>query len=181
MHISEAGYVGLCRLPGEEVNVCGLFRRCGTEPALPALLPEIFSQSGGALLRSRLIAADWNEETFCAVGGVPFRQFIRPEARECRLGDAWAMMPPMTGNGMSMAIESAELALAPLCQYAEGSCTWKQTTRAVWERSRSAFAARLRHADWLHAAIFRPWIRDCLLPRLDRWGWLWRMFFRATR
>ena len=39
------------------------------------------------------------------------------EGEQLRLGDAFSMIPPFTGNGMTMAFQSAQIALQPLIDY----------------------------------------------------------------
>jgi 2-polyprenyl-6-methoxyphenol hydroxylase-like FAD-dependent oxidoreductase len=72
------------------------------------------------------------------------------------LGDAFAMIPPFTGNGMAMAFQSAERALDPLLAYARGEAGWPATCRAVHTRLHRRFRVRLASANALHAFLFSP-------------------------
>jgi 2-polyprenyl-6-methoxyphenol hydroxylase-like FAD-dependent oxidoreductase len=181
MHLAPNGYVGLCRLNDGEVNVCGLFRwRAPRESAGPAG-PQLLRGAPGTLLAQRLQRAVFNEASFCAVAGLcPHGERTRTEPG-CRLGDAWAMIPPVTGNGMSMAFESAELALAPLTAYSHGSIQWEAATSAIATACKRAFRNRLFWARWLHRLIFS----DLLESRAGQFGLrsqlLWRMMFAHTR
>lgn len=181
MHFTANSYVGLCRLPGDEVNVCGLFRRSKMDPPLPQNAVERLSCDSSKVLSDRLRSGVWDETSFCSVGGLPFRGKMEPASDEVRIGDAMAMIPPVTGNGMSLALESADLAVDPLAEFAEGKLTWALSSRSVLTACRREFRSRLYWADWLHAALFAPALRDRILPFVASSETLWRLFFRFTR
>ncbi len=54
-----------------------------------------------------------------------------PEDGRLSLGDSYAMIPPFTGNGMTMAFQSAEIALQPLLNYAADGSTWQETVDTI--------------------------------------------------
>src|SRR5580700_8459383 len=49
MHVLKNGYVGICKLAGGEVNVCGLFRRNGSDPSQPTGFDLLCGDSGTVL------------------------------------------------------------------------------------------------------------------------------------
>lgn len=181
MYFAANSYVGLCRLPNGEVNVCGLFRRSSSETSLPQNGVERLCHESAAVLAKRLRGAVWDGDSFSSVGGLPFREQPEWSAAEVRIGDALAMIPPVTGNGMSLAFESADLALEPLAAYSEGRLDWAATCREIATASRRTFSARLHWAGRLHAALFKPGLRDRLLPLVASSEFLWRLCFSATR
>ena len=110
MHVSPQGYVGLCKINRGEVNVCGLFRKRADEGGETNNWRGLLRGQPGSPLRQRLASAEFDENSFCAVAGISLRpQRAASRAGIC-VGDAITMIPPVTGNGMSMAFESAELA-----------------------------------------------------------------------
>src|SRR5206468_1938623 len=126
MHLARDSYVGLCRLANDEVNVCGLFRRRTSDPGRGETMSWLRGEPGSRLF-ARLEHAEFDAKSFCAVAGLSLKP--QPiDARECRIGDALTMIPPITGNGMSMAFESAHVAFEPLAAYARGEADWKSTT-----------------------------------------------------
>src|ERR1700690_1618152 len=148
MHVSPRGYVGLCRVDGGAVNVCGLFRRRAGEGRSPQNWRDWLCGPAGSPLNQRLAAAEFDESSFCAVAGISLRP-QRAEARaECCVGDAITMIPPVTGNGMSMAFESAGLAVEPLAAWSGGEMAWAETRQALARRCDAAFARRLAWAKW---------------------------------
>ena len=74
MHSLPMGYVGLCRLSDDEVNICGLFRRRARAGGEPGSWREIILHGPpGTTLHSRLAGAVLDEHSFCAVAGLPLR------------------------------------------------------------------------------------------------------------
>lgn len=178
MHLGKNAYVGLCRLANGEVNACGLFRRRMNETEDGEPMDWLRGEPGSPLF-ARLERAEFDTESFCAVAGLS----LRPQSidqSECRIGDALTMIPPITGNGMSMAFESAQTATGPLTDYARGKSSWQQTTGEIARSLRRNFARRLRWAEFLHRLIFSS-AGAVMLPLLFRCGPIWRKSFALTR
>jgi flavin-dependent dehydrogenase len=91
------------------------------------------------------------------------------------------MIPPVTGNGMSMAFESAAWAAEPLAAYSRGERTWDESRLAIARRCDAGFARRLRWARWLQWMLLHRGSRGVLLALGDRCDWFWRAWFQKTR
>ena len=181
MHLVPQGYVGLCRLKNGETNVCGLFRRRKDEPNVSQGIVERLRDKAGSILHERLKFAVWDEQSICAVGGLSLSPRCVRTLDECCIGDALTMIPPITGNGMSMAFESAEIALLPLVAYSKGEISWEAARQAINERCDLHFARRLRVAKWLQRGLFQPWFQTMVLPMALNWNALWKLTFAVTR
>ncbi len=181
MHLVPSGYVGLCRLADGVVNVCGLFRSRTTEPDLAERWPEWLRGPDGSPLRARLAAAEFIAESFSSVAGISLRPQCALARTECCLGDALTMIPPVTGNGMSLAFESGEIAIEPLAAYSRNETTWLAAQQEVARRCDAAFAARLRWAGWLQRGLFHPGGQAALWFLAAYTGALWRGLFARTR
>ncbi|HMJ90457.1 MAG TPA: hypothetical protein VK530_11600 [Candidatus Acidoferrum sp.] len=177
MHIGTGSYVGLCRLSDDVVNVCGLYRR---RPGEGSADLSTLRGDNSSLLFDRLRDARFDESSFCAVAGL----CLSPQPIEsavCRVGDALTMIPPITGNGMSMAFESAELAAGPLTRFAIKESSWHETVATISSLLELAFASRLRWAQRFHRIVFEERGREGLLPLLFGCDWAWRKTFELTR
>jgi 2-polyprenyl-6-methoxyphenol hydroxylase-like FAD-dependent oxidoreductase len=135
----------------------------------------------GTSLRERLAAAVFDQDSFCSVAGLSLRPQRAAARGECCIGDALTMIPPVTGNGMSMAFESAGLALDPLSAYSRGEAFWTQARQSVARACDAAFSRRLAWARWLHWMMFAPAMQGALGPMVLRSGWLWQIVFSRTR
>ncbi|MGF1453132.1 MAG: NAD(P)/FAD-dependent oxidoreductase [Opitutales bacterium] len=164
LHIGPKGYCGVSRLPEGRVNICGLFHRevLGTGRGVD-LLASTLERTGLPKLVRRLTVAHWVEETFCSVSGLAYQP--PPPHPTARIGDRFGLIPPFTGNGMSLAFESAEVAVDPLCRFARGEADWEQTKNALQQALDHAFATRLRAARLLHRALLHP-LGQGLIARL---------------
>lgn len=149
LHLGDQAYIGLARIETGRVNVCGLFRRRPLARKGPELLLAYLHGAGLGSLAERLSAAQPDPASCCAVAAVSFDRRVPAENR-VMLGDACAMIPPFTGNGMAMAFQSAELALDPLLAYASGATKWPETCRLIHAALRRRFRLRLASAHALH-------------------------------
>ena len=155
MHLGAACYVGLSKVEDDAVNICGLFRRRAVDGRGVNLLLSYLRAVGLGALAARIDAAQIDHGSFSAVAALAFDRRMPPSDRVA-LGDAGAMIPPFTGNGMAMAFQSAELALPPLIDYARAGCEWPATSRAIQRALRSRFRVRLASAGALHPFLLGP-------------------------
>jgi 2-polyprenyl-6-methoxyphenol hydroxylase-like FAD-dependent oxidoreductase len=181
MHVSARGYVGLCKINDGGVNVCGLFRRRADENGAAKDGRELLRGPAGSALRQRLAAAEFDENSFCAIAGLSLSPQSATARTEICVGDAITMIPPVTGNGMSMAFESAELALAPLVAWSRNETSWPAARQKIAGDCDAAFARRLAWAKWLQRIILNPSLQNPLVTLAARSDWFWRMAFERTR
>ncbi len=181
MHVFPRGYVGLCRVNGGMVNVCGLFRHRPGESDRAQDRLELLRGRAGSRLHQRLAAAEFDENSFCAVAGLSLRPHRAVARAECCVGDAITMIPPITGNGMSMAFESAELAVEPLAKWSRGENSWIETRSQIARRCDAAFARRLAWARWLQRFLLTPSMQNVLVALASRSDRFWRLAFEKTR
>jgi menaquinone-9 beta-reductase len=181
MHVSPRGYVGLCKINGGEVNICGLFRKRADENGEVKSGRELLRGQPDSLLRKRLASAAFDESSFCAVAGLSLRPQQAAARGEICLGDAITMIPPVTGNGMSMAFESAELAIAPLAAWSRGETSWSAAREKIASDCDTTFARRLAGAKWLQRLILTPSLQNPLVALAAHSDWFRRMAFERTR
>lgn len=157
LHLGEGAYVGLSSVEEGWTNVCGLFRRrAGLKFNREDALLSNLRASGLDDLAERLAVAEIRVDSRSAVAGFAFDRRIRRE-EGVRLGDACALIPPFTGNGMAMAFMSAALALDPLVAWARGDRSWPATARAIHELLAREFRLRLASAACVHPFL---WDKD---------------------
>jgi len=181
IHVSPRGYVGLCQINGGEVNVCGLFRKGAVEYGEAKNRHELLRGQPGSPLHERLAHAGFDEKSFCAVAGLSLRPQQAAARAEICVGDAITMIPPVTGNGMSMAFESAELALAPLVAWSRSELSWNDARQRIAHDCDAVFAPRLVWAKWLQRIILAPTLQNPLVMLATHSDWFWRVAFARTR
>jgi 2-polyprenyl-6-methoxyphenol hydroxylase-like FAD-dependent oxidoreductase len=181
MHVSAQGYVGLCKINGSEVNICGLFRKQANETGAPKNWRERLHGQPGSPLHERLANAEFDEDSFCAIAGLSLQPQRAAARTEICVGDAITMIPPVTGNGMSMAFESAGLAIAPLADWSKRAFSWDETHQKIAQACDAAFARRLAWAKWLQRIILMPALQNPLVALAAHRNSFWRLAFEHTR
>jgi 2-polyprenyl-6-methoxyphenol hydroxylase-like FAD-dependent oxidoreductase len=180
MHLVRDGYVGLCQLAGGVVNICGLFRSRAAWPESPHWRAEFLGGVAGSPLQQRLAGAEIDPASVCAVAGLSLRPVAAGQRAEFCVGDAITMIPPVTGNGMSMAFESAFLAAPVLYDFSAGACSWQEARERFSAQCEAVFERRLRWAGWLQWALLNRWARGGVVAA-GRREKLWGAVFRLTR
>ena len=176
MHVGRSGYLGLARIEEGRVNVCGLFRKRESSGCKGVqLLHHYLREIGLTDLSARIFKAIPEAPSFCGVAGISFEPH---EAGIFSIGDAAAMIPPFTGNGMSMALEAAHLSIRPVVEYAERRIPWSEATVRNGKAASLAFGRRLRVANLLHPVITHArgtrWVRHLGMARFLPFGMIYR-------
>jgi 2-polyprenyl-6-methoxyphenol hydroxylase-like FAD-dependent oxidoreductase len=160
MHSGTNGYCGLAGVEDGWSNVCGLFLIDKNIAARgPDLLPAYLDAGGQARLAEALRHAKWRDGSFSAVAGFELGRQSPVPGLLC-LGDAESMIPPFTGNGMSMAFQAAAHAIDPLVAWSRSGFSWEEAHQAIRLRLRKNFRRRLLAAGLLHRALLHTGIRE---------------------
>jgi len=150
MHMNPQGYVGISRIENDGLNLCGLLRKAGLKPdPQQPLIFDYLQHCGFGALLERIDRTSVVAGSACSVAGMSYQRGDVPDGHT-HLGDAQGLIPPFTGNGMTMAFEHAALAVEPLLQYARAELTWPECQRQIARQSRREFGRRLRVARGLH-------------------------------
>jgi menaquinone-9 beta-reductase len=107
----DGGYAGLQPVEGDRANLCLLVRR-ERFAALGQRWDNLFSEIRveSPHLEARLRGAEPCWARPLALGAIPYGHVRREGAGPFRLGDQAAVIPSFSGDGMSIALHSAELA-----------------------------------------------------------------------
>lgn len=180
LHLGNRGYAGLSAIEGGRCNVCGLFRkRPGIRGRKGALLFSYLEAAGLSSLAERLKAAKAHPESALGVSSVLFHKTFQQPGR-CHLGDHYTVIPPFTGNGMSLAIESAALASEPLRRWSSGGPSWEDSVSDIQKRIQKHTRTRVLTARLLHPWIYQS-AGQSILALMAKSGLLpFRPLFRLT-
>jgi len=151
VHLGHRSYVGLTRVEGSTVNVCGLFPRpmAGESAALGDRIRAV----GLPRLAERLAKADPVDGSECAVAGLDYTARGRVPAA---IGDHIGLIPPFTGNGMTIALQSAAAALEQFEAWSRGVIDWSEAVTRVSRGLRQRFKRRLFAARLMHPCLLHP-------------------------
>ncbi len=155
------GYAGLNPVEGGRANFCFLlsyaaFQRAGQSvPAALAALVEWNPAIGRRLANGRLLT-----ETVATVAAVDTGRPAAPWDGVACVGDTAVMLPPLCGDGMAMALRSAELC-APLAhaflRHEIDLASWAATYQKCWH---AEFSRRVRTGRLLQRMLAQPVLAD---------------------
>ncbi|MCC6453860.1 MAG: FAD-dependent monooxygenase [Caldilineaceae bacterium] len=138
LYFFPGGYAGLNPVEGGHANLCVLasyeaFTQAGR--SISGMLEAAIE--GNQALAKRMAGAQAIVETECAVAPVDTHRRAQPWGEMAHLGDSAVMLPPLCGDGMAMALQSARLC-APLADaYLRGHISlgrWKILYRRAWSQ-----------------------------------------------
>lgn len=182
MHFHRQGYIGLNRIEDGKVNVCGLFRSKGPISNLKQEWTDWLSGPVGSILNQKLSVGGWVEGSFASVNALSFGSDLSmQDSQLLRIGDSFAMIPPLTGNGMSMALEAAEAVVDPIVRYSRGDLMWDECRDLSKIHLNSRFKKRLTWANTLQKMIFNPLTFPALSLAIQSFPGAVQLFFHKTR
>lgn len=153
MHSGTNGYAGLAGVEDGWTNVCGLFKTDRSIKAMPGdMLTSYLEAGGNCKLAARLRDCEWRDGSVCAVAGFKLGKQV-PMPGLLTVGDAESMIPPFTGNGMSMAFQAAEIAVEPLIAWSRGDRSWQEVANEVRGQLARRFKRRLAVAGAIHPVL----------------------------
>jgi hypothetical protein len=103
-------------------------------------------------LADRLQVAESIEGTECAVAGLNYASNVMAPAS---LGDQQGLIPPFTGHGMTIALQSASVSLGYFEAWSRGSLSWTETLARVSRDLHQRFRRRI-----LVGRLIHPWLLD---------------------
>ncbi len=182
MHRTRHGYVGVSPIENGGLNVCGLFNLAQVRNRPADLHATFLGGESGSALHHLVHSGDLDPSTFCSVSGFTLEPALHsgPDD-EFRIGDAASMIPPFTGNGMSIAFESAAGAASVLASFSRGEISWEEALVRHRGDMNRGLRRRLSWASRLHQLMFLPVAGDRLFVDIPRIPPLRHALFNLTR
>lgn len=168
LYFFRGGYLGLNAIEGGKINVAALLKRDDIpvrHRSVAAMLEEAFRRH--PRLEARMSGLMPIMGSAAAVS--PVRISLRPAPWDGMplIGDAICRIPPLCGDGMSMALRSAELCASFADRYLRGELNLVQWERDYAEAIASEFGSPLRWGRLAHALLASP-VLSYALPLLAR-------------
>ncbi|MEM8549242.1 MAG: NAD(P)-binding protein [Verrucomicrobiota bacterium] len=156
LHLGDGAYMGISKIEDGRANVCGLFRKRPEINASKFDLPLAYMRASRLdNLVAKVDASGLDKSSIVGVSHLTYRWKPAP-AERLSLGDQYMLIPPFTGNGMAMALQSAATALEPLVAYARGTSGWEETVATIRHGLQQRFRRRLAISRAIHPLIFHP-------------------------
>lgn len=176
------GYCGVAAIEGGRVNVCALatrasFRRAGA--TIEGLLAEASRQNSA--LAERLSRLEPVGSSFLTAGGMRFRRRLPVSRSLLHLGDAAAMIAPLCGDGIGIALSSAALARHWVARRLEGRVGHEAMLAGYARSWRSAFLRPLARGDALQQLLLAPRAAAWTVRVCRAWPAITAWLVRGTR
>ncbi|HSH08901.1 MAG TPA: hypothetical protein VK995_00840 [Oceanipulchritudo sp.] len=156
LHLGKGAYLGLSRVEEGYVNVCGLFKQVavGEFPSPLERFHATLKNHRLGYLIDRLPANSLRPGSLRSVSGLAYG--FRSATKTLSIGDHRQLIPPFTGNGMTLALESAETILPHAIRFGQGRSTWADFKRDSQAALLHRFKIRNASATLLHPFILNP-------------------------
>lgn len=182
LHAFRGGYCGLSHVEHGRLNACWITRQdvlkeAGGRPE--AMIDQTLRQN--PFLAERLRTMHRVFDSFLAVSQVSFRPKVPFAGDVCMIGDAAGMIAPMCGDGMSMALRTAEMTaplVADLLDRKIVPGAFRSRYKQLWHEE---FGVRMRLGRWMHHAYCRPALARVGVGACHRLPGLGRWLIRKTR
>ena len=180
LHIFPRGYCGISQIEEGKINMCYLvegavLKEHGSIEAVEAYLLkenkelEAFMCNSNSLYKRPLV-----------ISNVSFAPKPPVEQHILMVGDAAGLISPLCGNGMAMAIHSANLASNCIQSYLEGSLSREEMERSYRRQWRQNFSQRIRVGRTLQRVFLSPAWSRATVPLLASFPKLGAQVIRKT-
>jgi flavin-dependent dehydrogenase len=182
LYFFEGGYLGLSPIEDGLVNVAALLEREAfqhTEKSILGLIQAACRRHGK--LAQRLSASQPVLGTQAAVAPVKLTRNPLAWDKFPLLGDAAVMLPPLCGDGMSMALRSAGLCSSLASRYLKGEINLAEWERDYTQAIHREFKGPLKWGHLLQGMLAMPYLPHVMLAAAKFTPGLADRFVQATR
>lgn len=157
LHAFEGGYCGISPVEKGVTNVCWIVHARKLKKAggkAESMIDKVLSKNDR--LRTFFNSANQLTSPYLAASQLTFSRKDIFAGDVLFLGDAAGMIAPMCGDGMAMALRSAELASPRVFQLLNsqlGVAEFKQQCTRAWDKE---FNLRMQLGKWMHHAFCLP-------------------------
>jgi flavin-dependent dehydrogenase len=165
LHNFKGGYCGVSKVENDHINLCYItdFEAFKTYKDIDAFQNEVLFKNSA--LKAIFKNSESQFEQPLTISQISFETKKPVENHIIMCGDTAGMIHPLCGNGMGMAIRSAQLASQLIIDYLQGKIESRETLENQYAKSwKKTFNLRLKVGHTI-AYLFR---QDWLAPKLLR-------------
>ncbi len=182
VHAFRGGYCGLSPVEKGRVNACWIMDKWVLDRAggsAERVVETAFAAN--PVLKDRFDHMTQETETLRAVSQITFMDKGKFDRDVCMIGDTAGMIAPLCGDGMSMALRSAEFGSDILASFLHGRLSRAEAIERYTKQWYAEFKQRILLGRLIHGGIVRPVVAGPVVRALDVLpgvgGWL----VRSTR
>jgi flavin-dependent dehydrogenase len=181
LHTFPGGYCGISQVEDDRCCLCYLvqgerLRQAGNR------IPEL---EATVLNRNPHLRRIWEQAQFLfpkplAISGISFQRRAAVEDGVLCLGDAAGLIPPLSGNGMSMALHSALLAFEQGSPFLAGLTPREAMEQAFTQAWNRQFRSRMQMGRLLQGRFSHEGLLEPVIGLLNTLPFLKRMMIQRT-
>lgn len=169
LHNFEGGYCGVSKVENDSINLCYITNYKAFKKYKNIKQFEEAVLFKNTALQQMFKKSEALFETPISISQIAFSTKKPVEQHIIMSGDTAGMIHPLCGNGMSMAIRSAQLASQLIIDYLEGKITTRQALEKKYVKQwKQTFALRLKAGHGIAFLFRQNWLAPQLL-KLLKW------------
>ncbi len=178
LHSFPNGYCGLSQIETGEINVCWIAHNRVMQEELDPVLKIPKSLCQNPVLADRFENMQQTSPNLQGLSQITFALKENFHNDICMIGDTAGMIAPLCGDGMAMALRSAEIAVPLVSQFLNGEPNinnidkFKQSYAIAWQKE---FRTRLQLGRAMHNCFVQPVLANLgvnvchIFPSLGNW------------
>ncbi len=179
LHAFAGGYCGLSAIETGQINLCWIGHESVLQPGADQNLPPALYDN--PVLRDRLSQLKFDRTVQNRLRQISFALKGNFDGDICLIGDTAGMITPLCGDGMAMALHTAEMVVPLVSNYLQNpspATQWKREYQRQWQQE---FQPRLQLGRLLHAGFIRPPIAQASVKLCQQFPTIGDWLIRRTR
>ena len=181
LHNFKGGYCGVSKVENDHINLCYItdFEAFKTYKDIDAFQDEVLFKNSA--LKEIFNTTESQFEQPLTISQISFETKNPVENHIIMCGDTAGMIHPLCGNGMGMAIRSAQLASQLIIDYLQGKIETRETLESEYaKRWKKTFNLRLKAGHTIAYLFRQDWLAPKLLSLLSWFPFLIPQIIKMT-
>ncbi len=181
LHNFKGGYCGVSKVENNHINLCYIanFEAFKKFNNIESFQEKVLFQN--SVLETIFNTSEPQFEQPLSISQISFETKKPVEQHILMCGDTAGMIHPLCGNGMGMAIRSAQLASDLIIDYLQGKITTRKQMEVLYtKRWKKTFALRLKIGHIIAYLFRQDWLAPKLLVALRRMPFLVPLIIKMT-
>ncbi len=181
LHNFKGGYCGVSKVENDHINLCYItdFEAFKTYKDIDAFQDEVLFKNSA--LKEIFNTTESQFEQPLTISQISFETKNPVENHIIMCGDTAGMIHPLCGNGMGMAIRSAQLASQLIIDYLQGKIETRETLESEYaKRWKKTFNLRLKAGHAIAYLFRQDWLAPKLLSLLSWFPFLIPQIIKMT-
>ncbi len=181
LHNFPGGYCGISKVEDDKINICYLvdFKTFKNYNSLDEFQEKVLCQN--KFLKEALVKFPMVFEKPISISQISFSEKAPVENHILMCGDSAGMIHPLAGNGMGMAIRSAQIVSQALLQFKSGAISSRQALEEHYKRQwKQEFASRLKYGHLISRTFRMGLLSEILMFLLKLMPALLPLIVRKT-